>query len=551
MISPKQFNLNETLINTKLNNEFASIKFVEQTIDLSVGVGDLVYYDKESDTWVKSAYHTPNGIYIGNDVVIQEGYANGLTGLTPGKYYFMNIVGELTTTALDIYNNIKVGYSISATELLVSIKNIGNSYAQSAEFGDVVFSTVVGDREFGGMVEGVHYEVEDDTLKLKPNFQYKFSSFLLAENTILTVMNSEGCVLYIYCSGDCILEGDIILSGVSSPGLPLTPDIYDVIINGKLFTHAGCGNGGRGGLGNTHSTHYGFGGGGAGASITSPSGDSTRTARPGSIGGPVFGTIYNTSVGIVYAPNTPYNPGGVTGPASTNYSTGTSGRYLLQVLTNYRTITHYNTVAVDGRYGGIAGGDYGRITCHIDHGPFPCNFHTPSSADGRDASFSYSTTGSGWYITGWFFLCGGGGSGGIAGMPGMHLFVEADNINCSSNIDVSGTNGGRGGFGGRNVSSGASSYVAWRYYGLGGYPGGGGGGGSSGNVYLRYTTSLSYISGRINISKGRGNYSGARPDDGTGNNNATPTWVGAPNIGGAQSGQDGNDGEIIVENLGA
>ena len=122
--------------------------------------------------------------------------------------------------------------------------------------------------------------------------------------------------------------------------------------------------------------------------------------------------------------------------------------------------------------------------------------------------------------------CGGGGAGGVAGKAGVHVVLIAPIITINGTILAFGTNGGNGGNGGRErTPSGLTSNYA--------QGGGGGGGGNSGNLYLKYGSAF-YNSGTVLLNGGLGGDGGA----------------GGISLGTfASDGVDGNDGEVIVQQI--
>ena len=505
-----QIQSNSTLSASRLNELFGVVKLTHQDIATGISVGDLVFFDSSTNEWEKSFLSTPGGIYIGDNKVVTEGYTNQLSGLTPGKYYFMDDNGDLTTDFGGVYNNIKVGYSMSDTEMLVNIKHIGDSFASERGFGDVVFSTVVGDRDFGFMREGIDYEVSGNTLRLKPNIIYEFNSFDLRTGTTLTVMSEvdRATVLYISCTTTCNIDGHVDLTDINDYGM-VHEESYNISIGGTTFTYPGVGNGGIGGYGSSSLRHLGFGSGGHGGG-TNIAGNIVNGGT-GARGRSFFGSRGNRGSVSSGSGRTGYweQEGG----DAVEGSAGGGGAANL--------LLEENTNATASATGGYGGNSYG--------------------ANGSNGSIGVSGSGQ-WTVFGSASGAGGGGAGGRAGKSGIHFVIKADVITFGGSLNASGTDGQGGGDGGRRRTQGPDWSGHW--FSWGGCGGGGGGGGSSGNFYVFYGSSQTVLDNNIILNGGVGGDGGRRPDDGSGNTSGSP--VGYKTSGAGSVGINGNDGGIII-----
>ena len=97
-----------------------------QTLDAGVSVGHFVYYHVGDSMWKKAGLGTPmgTGVVYGSAEVALFGKVIGISGLTAGKFvYASETAGELSQ---DAESNIKIGYAVSASELLVDIKAEGD-----------------------------------------------------------------------------------------------------------------------------------------------------------------------------------------------------------------------------------------------------------------------------------------------------------------------------------------------------------------------------------------------------------------------------------------
>ena len=501
-----------TLSANTLNEAFSSVRLKNQDIEGSVSVGDLVYFSASAQQWGVSESATPTGLYIGSDTIVLKGYAGGLTSLTAGEFYYMNSSGKLTSNSGDAFNNVKVGFSISTTELLVDIDVFGTNSPLERGFGDVVFSTDVGERDFGLMTEGVDYSVSGNTLRLNLNQRYLFRSFELKSGTVLSCSaNVSGAVMHIECTEDCIIDGTVTLNNRANFGNH--PTEWDYNIDGVVYSSPGVAPGGRNTRAYSVSSQYvptsGYGIGGAGWG--------TSTFNPG---GSVSGGKGGSDGSDMQSSNTPWvrtdTSYGATGTwtldgndGNTNSSAGGSGYVWLWITDNINR-------KIRVRSGGGAA-TYG--------------------SNGFDAGISSLGSGT---VTMAYIGHGGGGAGGRASRAGVHFYVKADTINFTGTINTSGTDGQRGGQGGRTgVNSSTDSLVMVYSSGfVRGYPGSSGGGGNAGNVYFFYTTSI--VNSGVVTSEGG---VGGEKNDALYNNNT----VFSENTG--QKGEDGTDGSLFVTQL--
>jgi hypothetical protein len=113
--------------NNVLNRHLAVRLLKRQTIHRNVQVGNCVYYDDTSSLWRVSSNRIPHGLYIGYSMVALTGYVDGLSGLTPGFFHWMKSDGSLTKNYNESYGNIKIGFAMSETELLLDIDVVGDT----------------------------------------------------------------------------------------------------------------------------------------------------------------------------------------------------------------------------------------------------------------------------------------------------------------------------------------------------------------------------------------------------------------------------------------
>lgn len=77
--------------------------------------------------WVTSSSATPQGMYVGNDVVMLSGLVVNLSGLTPGAFYWMDVDGKLTDDMSSAFSGVRVGRAVSDTMLLLDIDVTGDN----------------------------------------------------------------------------------------------------------------------------------------------------------------------------------------------------------------------------------------------------------------------------------------------------------------------------------------------------------------------------------------------------------------------------------------
>ncbi|MDD5551367.1 MAG: hypothetical protein PHS34_08915 [Candidatus Omnitrophica bacterium] len=101
-----------------------------QSCDPALVLKDCVYYNTTNSRWQKASFtNAPKGVYTANGEVTLFGQKTGLVGLTVGTQY-MDTTGNLTT----IQTQIKIGYAISTTNLLIDIDIQTDDYARIFSF---------------------------------------------------------------------------------------------------------------------------------------------------------------------------------------------------------------------------------------------------------------------------------------------------------------------------------------------------------------------------------------------------------------------------------
>jgi len=115
--------IGNVLFPSETNNLFKRTALYNQTINVGVSVGNMVYFD--GTEWLVATDKNAVGLYADNSVVVTRGYVSGLTGLTVGDWYGKNSVGTLTNifTSADQC----IGNAISTTELVVLLGGV-NAY---------------------------------------------------------------------------------------------------------------------------------------------------------------------------------------------------------------------------------------------------------------------------------------------------------------------------------------------------------------------------------------------------------------------------------------
>lgn len=109
------------LTSDNLNINYSSVSIKRQEVDDNVEVGNLVVYDYSQQFWVRAVGEFPVGMYVGDGIIVFSGYVYNLSGLETGSFYWLDEYGDITVNKDDAYDNIKVGYAISDSEMLLSI----------------------------------------------------------------------------------------------------------------------------------------------------------------------------------------------------------------------------------------------------------------------------------------------------------------------------------------------------------------------------------------------------------------------------------------------
>lgn len=424
-----------------------------------------------------------------------KGYTNGLEWsqeyvlynneeLDPGNY-IVKIEGKKSFNEIvDWIPTIK-GQDITA----LAWWNITNVYGDGS-LGDVYFT--VSTKTYGNMTINVDYNVIGNNLYLMTDRDYQFRSLYLGPGTTLSTQNITGAAIYIMATNDLDIEGIINLKAKHQPG-QFNSTSFSFL--GDSFTSPSVASGGSGYAGGGQSG--GFGGGGKGGVIIE-GGCSTPTGGNGATGGYPFGnggsglTSYSNNNGCVVNNGGDGLKSGGGGGTASAYDLG-SNCFIYS-------------------YAGAGGGSYG--------------------ANGVSGG-SAGSHGSIWSCTSGTASGGGGGAGGSAGQPGYNLVLRGMNLTINNNIDLSGTNGTKGGNGGSDQGANWQSN-SWTVVSTGnsGTGGGGGGGASAGStkIYYRFLTNSSSLNSLIAINAGGGGIGGTYSDG----------------SGSASSGGDGSSGSMTL-----
>ena len=108
-----------------LNRHLACRLMKNQNIGPFVKKFDMVYYNSAAERWVTSGNTIPQGMYVGNNIVVLEGLVTGLSGLTPSSFYYMRSDGSLVPNITTAFNGVKVGFSKGNTQLILDIEVVG------------------------------------------------------------------------------------------------------------------------------------------------------------------------------------------------------------------------------------------------------------------------------------------------------------------------------------------------------------------------------------------------------------------------------------------
>ena len=393
--------------------------------------------------------------------------------------------------------------------------NITNPYGNGS-LGNVVISTIAGERNFGNMVLNVDYSFSaiTNTLYLYTDRVYNFNSFYLKSGTTLSTTNLTGAAMYIMAADNMTLDGVVNFTGVLHAGQANSTSFSYL---GDAFTTPAVGDGGQAyGANASGYQAYGFGGGGrAGIEVS----------------------LCSYTNGIGSNASLTFGSGGGGGASSI-------------------TKTQHNQCAPSGGHNGGngAGGGGGGGGSQIANGNDACTYSVTGGAGGN----SYGANGGTGSAPSWVpgqqnsncnigdygnfdlsaHVNGGGGAGGSAGKPGLNLVLRSKTLTIDNNIYLSGTNGQKGGNGAPYIdvtSNGGhcGSYIHCmaQTTGNSGYGAGGGGGASSGNLilYYRFLSNSTSLNNLVAINAGLGGIGGTFQDLSTGQ---------------AQSGTDGSPGVL-------
>ena len=109
------------LSSSNLNLNYSARLIKRQLVDYTVEIGDMVVYDFYTGKWIKAINTVPIGMYIGKKVIVMSGYVYNLSELVPENFYWIDKYGRITANRSLSYNNIKIGYAISESEMFLSI----------------------------------------------------------------------------------------------------------------------------------------------------------------------------------------------------------------------------------------------------------------------------------------------------------------------------------------------------------------------------------------------------------------------------------------------
>ena len=472
-----------------------SNQFNTTTQNCNISKFDIgVYYNAANNGTIKNISFDHNT----EDIRLEATSRNNITNITTlgivGNVGCYQETANVSTTCggLATGNYTVVGTWDSNTALYDGNWSSNSYSVPDGSDGYLYFST--GTKTYGNLATPADYTVSGDTLYLKADREYKFTSFYLGPGTTLSTLDTAGAVLYISApTGSIIIEGTVSLSGIGSPG----QKSISATIDGATYTNSGSAAGGAGGHysddGAAGAQTNGFGGGGGGgyawaygcgaSSVGGNGANGSSTAAGGGSGGSASASSPGCAAAVGGVAPTPGGGGG----GGAGQATVGGGSY---------SCTMY---AVGGAGGAAYGANGGNGVVGYSHGsPWSCA--------------------SGWGL----HAAGGGGGGGTAGISGYHFVAKANIISVAGTITTSGTSGGKGGNGGQGYDGGTS----WPPYPnefQKGNGGGGGGGGYAGTIYLKYGSLLN-VTGTLTSTGGSGGAGGTgQASGGSGTTASTPS----------------------------
>ena len=398
-------------------------------------------------------------------------YINGTLSNEVGTVYSGDIsLDELSdgnTTKDIVFNSsgfkteyIKIPKDATVTTSNLTLSGDTDSVVDVGNGSDGALTFTASSKSFGNLVEGTDYTNTSNTLYLNLNQEYNFINFTLGEGMILSTLNTTGAVLMLRVNETTSINGIINLSNRMAYGPSSSSySFVEGLVTNYIYSPSG----------------YNFG-----------------------IGGSSAGGYYCTGTGVPAMGNgggqgSPFGAGGV--PNTNITELGPDGYYA------------QDGVNAIGYSGGGAGGASGWIDSDVNH----CNITVIGGAGGN----SYGADGGGgsrglkhpatWSCSWCMISNGGGGAGGLAGKPGVNLYIYGLTFNITGTIDTSGTDGGTGGDGGQTNTRLDSDTPYDAYGGSGGQ---GGGGANGGDVVIFYQTLNN--SGTIVKSGGTGGAGGLR-----------------------------------------
>jgi len=383
------------------------------------------------DDWNTSTTLSDSAIY--SSTYLLSSYVNNSSAVI--KYGNSSAATNATISTFLCLNN--------ATSMQMRYVYTNASFGNS-EDGALVFTT--GSKSYGNLVNSTDYNVSGDTLYLRLDRPYNFSTFILGAGTTLSTQSVNGTAMIIRAKTYLHLNGTANLSGILTTSYSAGYSFEGTALK-SIYVQTG-GNGGHdayatGGIGSSS----GYGGGGAGGSSTS-----TVIGGSGADGGAPAGN----------------------GGAALCYHCG-SNFYALRVNGTGGTV---------GSAGG-SGSAYFDCDCGIGHYYDVCS-GTGANSYGGNAT---PTGGSG-YLCSPPALAGAGGSGGSKGTAAPNLYLASPIVVFNGIIDLHGLPGNPGGNGTGSTGGG----------------GGGGGGGDAGDVIVYYTNFSN--TGTVNMTSGLGGAAG-------------------------------------------
>lgn len=441
--------------------------------DESVSGSDLDIYESQMYVQVKLDSAILN-VYVGDELQVT------IPSVRKENSTIDEFEQEFTTKQLnldgDFFDETNVYVPADATINNATLRVVGGGLSLGdGSDGALVFTTST--KSYGSLTVDVDYTVSGNTLYLNTDQVYQFTSVNIGSGTTLRTNSTTGSILVIKSTSDMNITGDVNLTNVADEG-----DRADSFTtDGIQFNFPGTANGGQGGGNSKASQGNGFGAGGQGGYTgLTPCPSDNGYGTTGSTGSSTQGTGGLGATAQLTNDGCAVQSGG----ASTVGSAGGAGRSQAYL----DLISGSVTVSATGGDGGDAYGSAGTDgDCSVVKGP----------------SFNY--------ITG-LTAAGGGGAGGIAGKSGYNILLAGSDVNLSGNIDLSGTDGGDAGNGGKRVECDADGVKTVVF--KGGYGGGGGAGGNSGDIFI-YSETLSDTSSNT-LTGGTGGTGGQQWDQSVG-----------------------------------